>query len=78
MPTGHATSRRGFVFLDCVTFQSRCKSRARVAGVQLFGKFNAPAAIWLGESVANRLRAASGSGESYSDVILRLFEMETR
>ena len=34
--------------------------------------------IWLDERVANRLRAASGSGESYSDVILRLFEMETR
>jgi len=53
-------------------------NHARVAGVQLFGKSNAPAAIWLEESVANRLRAASGSGESYSDVILRLFEMETR
>ena len=33
--------------------------------------------IWLDESVANRLRDASGPGESYSDVILRLFEMET-
>jgi hypothetical protein len=27
--------------------------------------------IWLDESVANRLRDASGPGESYSDVILR-------
>jgi Putative antitoxin len=34
--------------------------------------------IWLDESVANKLRAARGPGESYSDVILRLFEMETR
>ena len=31
--------------------------------------------IWLEESVANKLRAASGPGESYSDVILRLFAL---
>jgi hypothetical protein len=31
--------------------------------------------IWLEESVVNKLRAATGPGESYSDVILRLFEM---
>ena len=34
--------------------------------------------IWLDENVVNKLRAARGPGESYSDVILRLFEMETR
>jgi hypothetical protein len=34
--------------------------------------------IWLDESVGNKLRAARRPGESYSDVILRLFEMETR
>jgi hypothetical protein len=34
--------------------------------------------IWLDESVANKLGAASAPGESFSDVILRLFEMETR
>lgn len=34
--------------------------------------------IWLPESVVNKLRALRGSGESYSDVILRLAEGEQR
>jgi hypothetical protein len=34
--------------------------------------------IWLEPHVLNRLRALRGPGESYSDVILRLVELEAR
>ena len=34
--------------------------------------------IWLEDAVADRLRAMRGPGESYSDVILRLVELETK
>jgi len=34
--------------------------------------------IWLEPHVVNRLRALRGPGESWSDVILRLCELETR
>ena len=34
--------------------------------------------VWLERSVVNRLRALRGPGESYSDVILRLVEIEAR
>jgi hypothetical protein len=33
--------------------------------------------IWLETAIVNRLGAMRGPGESYSDVILRLVEMET-
>ncbi len=32
--------------------------------------------IWLDHAVVNRLRAMRGPGESYSDVILQLVEIE--
>lgn len=32
--------------------------------------------IWLDRAVVDRLSAARGPGETYSDVILRLIEME--
>ena len=32
--------------------------------------------IWLDRAVVDRLRAMRGPGESYSDVILRLVEMD--
>ena len=32
--------------------------------------------IWLDRAIADRLRALRGPGESYSDVILRLVEIE--
>ncbi len=32
--------------------------------------------IWLNEAVVDRLAAMRGPGESYSDVILRLVELE--
>jgi hypothetical protein len=34
--------------------------------------------IWLEDAVADRLRAMREPGESYSDVILRLVELETK
>jgi hypothetical protein len=34
--------------------------------------------VWLERSVVNRLRALRGPGESYSDVILRLIEIEAQ
>jgi hypothetical protein len=34
--------------------------------------------IWLESAVLDRLAAMRGPGESYSDVILRLVEIETR
>jgi hypothetical protein len=34
--------------------------------------------IWLGPDVVNRLRAMRGPGESYSDVILRLIEVDAQ
>jgi predicted CopG family antitoxin len=33
--------------------------------------------VWLAPGVINRLKAMRGSGESFSDVILRLVELET-
>ncbi len=34
--------------------------------------------IWLAPNVVNRLKAMRGRGESYSDVIVRLVELEKR
>ena len=34
--------------------------------------------IWVASAVVDRLRAMRGPGESYSDVILRLVEIEAR
>ena len=34
--------------------------------------------IWLEAAVADRLTAMRGPGESYSDVILRLIELEAQ
>ena len=34
--------------------------------------------VWLARAVINRLKAMRGAGESYSDVILRLVEMEAK
>jgi hypothetical protein len=34
--------------------------------------------VWLDPSLVNRLKAMRGAGESYSDVILRLVEMEAK
>ena len=34
--------------------------------------------IWLAPNLLNRLRALRGPGESYSDVILKLVELEAK
>ena len=34
--------------------------------------------IWIETAVADKLAAMRGPGESYSDLILRLFEIEAR
>jgi hypothetical protein len=34
--------------------------------------------IWLDRAVVDRLRSLRGAGESYSNVILRLFELSRR
>jgi hypothetical protein len=34
--------------------------------------------VWLAPAIVNRLKAMRGKGESYSDVILKLVELEGR